>query len=120
MASQRPSEEQRRALAAYGIVAPESESACRCLLDWISNGGSRKDERIAMIKSTYSKFVGKKVRHLATEEVGEFLYLTWRGLAFRANSRRSPRHKFTHPLDATVKWPRGTSTTSVGSLEVVE
>ena len=120
MATQKPSAQQIKDLGAYGIEPPDSESACRSLLRWISNGGDRKNERIEIIKATHAKYAGKRVRHIGRNDVGEFLHLTWRGLGFRAASRESKGHRFTHPLDATVKWPDRTSTTSVGSLEVVE
>lgn len=107
-------------LQEMGITLPPSPRSSQLLLQWIARGGTEAGKRIAILKATERDYVGKRVRHKGDGRCGTVRWILFRGMEFRVAARQDPSHRFTHPLDASVKWDDGeTKPISIGSLEVI-
>ncbi|HRH55816.1 MAG TPA: hypothetical protein PK609_03045 [Candidatus Paceibacterota bacterium] len=114
MAKKDPTARQLEALRNFNIVPPSTKAACSSLLTWISNGGDRSGERVAIIIETQSKFLDKRVQH-HLGSTGRVRYVMWLGPGRLPPAQQGSQ--YTHPLDAMIDWDdRKPSHTSIGSL----
>src|SRR5688500_14592871 len=102
MAAPKPTETQAAFLKACGIAVPPTKKAAWRLIGYIKMGngtiGATQSERIAIVKATQARWLGKRVRHKQRGALGTVSYL------YTETEQEVRTFRAVQPFQIKVKW----------------